>query len=358
MQLDIRNTDITTSTIKDYSVAAGKIDDPGAQDETYWDNLYFNEYLGYYQTIPELKKAIDTYATWVLGQGYTADSLTKVLLDNLKGWGEDSFLSILWNLIVTKKFNGDAFAEIIRADNKTKTIINLKPLNPRKVRIVVGRKGTIKRYDYTQSDGKKQAFKPEDIFHLSNDRIADQIHGTSVIDCVKWVIETRQEVLADIRRISHRATIRVLYVDEDDITKRTHLKRDYADAIKKGEVLILPGRPKDAGFQDLTIPPIQVMLEFTQYLENFFYQAVGVPKAISGGVQDNTEASAKVGMVVFDPIYIREITDLTADIWSQLGLRVEFTGQKSMMDNIQSDEVKNTGQTNFQPNDVQAGVGQ
>jgi hypothetical protein len=53
-------------------------------------------------------------------------------------------------------------------------------------------------------------------------------------------------------------------------------------------------------------------------------------------------------MVVFDPIYLREITDLQEDLWNQLPLRINFTGQKSMMDNVQTDESKNTGQTKLE----------
>lgn len=350
MENDIRQTTTTelNTKIDNYSVSSGSLDSPEDQKETYWDNQYFDDYLGYYQKIPELKKAIDTFATWVLGQGYNADSLTRVILDNIKGWGEDSFLAVLWNMLVVKKFNGDSYAEIIRSDNKNKTLINLKPLNPKKIRHVVNKKGIIDYYEYTQSNKEKKRFKPDEIFHLSNDRIADQIHGTSVIDCVKWIIDARNEAMSDLRRVAHRSTIRVLYIDEDDKTRLANLKSDYAEVINKGELLILPVNTKDAQFQDLTIPPTQAYLLWIQYLENFFYQAVGVPKAISGGTQDSTEAASKVGMAVFDPIYIREITDLQNDIFNQLGLRIEFTGQNSIMDNMQADQKANTGQTKLE----------
>ena len=355
---DIQQTTQTdlAGKVTDYSVTSGRIDQAGGNEETYWDNTNFEKYLGYYYSIPEFKKAVDTYATWVLGKGYTTDARTNAILENITGWGEDSFLSILWNMLVVKKFNGDSYSEIMR-DPKTGIILNLKPLNPSNVRHVVGKKGIIKFYEYTQADGKKIRYKPNEIFHLCNDRIADQIHGTSVVDCVEWVILARNEAMADWKRISHRATIRVMYVDEDDKSRLVNLKKDYAEAIKNGELLIIPGKRGEYEFQDLSLPPADSFLSWIQYLENFFYQAVGVPKAISGGVQDNTEASAKVGMVVFDPIYLREITDLQMDIWNQLAIKIEFVGQKSMMDNVQGLEQKNNAQTGFQPNDVEAGVG-
>ncbi|KKL80829.1 hypothetical protein LCGC14_2000820, partial [marine sediment metagenome] len=190
------------------------------------------------------------------------------------------------------------------------------------------------------------------------DRIADEIHGISVIEAAKWVIDARHEMMEDVRRVAHRSTIRVLYVEEDNKLRLANLKKDYADAINKGEVIIIPGKPNETGFQDLTMPPVELFLAQIRYYENFFYQVVGVPKAATGGTQDSTEAGSKVGLVAFDPNYIREITDLQLDLWNQLALKLEFVGQKSMMDNVQTDEAKNTSQTGFQSNDVQAGRGE
>ena len=148
-----------------------------------------------------------------------------------------------------------------------------------------------------------------------------------------------------------------MYVDEDDKTRLTNLKTDYAEAINKGELLIIPTSPKDAKFEDLTLPPVDSFLGWIRYLENHFYQALGVPKVILGGTAENTEASAKVSYIVYEPVYTREIIELEMDLWNQLGIKIKIRKQPSMMDNMQSDEMKNTGQTGFQPNDVMAGAG-
>ncbi len=280
-------------------------------------------------------------------------------MDNIRGWGEDTFGSILWNMLVIKKVNGDSFAEITR--NDAGTFAGLKPLDPGRVRIVVSPKGIIIRYDYLQTPGLKEGrvfepFTPEKILHLCNDRIADQIHGTAASDAAEWVIDARHEAMEDLRRIAHRSTIRILYVDEDDKTRRANLKRDYAEAIKKGEVMLLPGKAKDSAFQDLTMPPVQAFMEWIKYLENVFYQVVGVPPVISGSTQDQTEASAKVGYVVFEPNYTREITDLEADLWNQIKIRIKFNKPASMMEGMQEQEGKNQAQTGFQPNDTQVNI--
>ena len=356
------DTDITQTTytdmasrVTDFSVDTRQTDSIHEQDETYWDNSKFSQWFGYYKEIPEFKTAIQTFATWVVGRGWESDSRTTSILNNVDGWGEDTFLSILWNMITMKKVSGDAFAEIIRNDDGT--LINLKPLDPGNIRIVANKKGRVKRYEQRSKAGKKEVFRtfqPYDILHLCNDRVADEIHGTSIIEAIEWVILARNEAMNDFRRILHRSTIRILEVDEDDKTRLDNIKRDYAEAIKRGEVLLVP---KGTGtIQDLSAPQTQ-HIEWIRYLENFFYQSLGVPKIILGGSENSTEASAKVGMVVFDPIYQKEIKELEADLYNQLGLRVTLLGQKSIMDNIQTQEQKNPNQIGFQPNDVQAGKG-
>ena len=357
MNLDIRQSSYSdmSSRVPDYSVDTKQIDGVGEQKETYWDNSKWTQYLGYYKQIPELKSAINALATWVLGQGYDTDPGTKPILEGITGWGEDTFTSILWNMLVTKKIAGDAFSEILR--NPKGTLLNLKPLDPGSVRIVCNRKGRIIRYEQRSKTGSKEPNRiimPKDMLHLSNDRIADEIHGVSVIEACEWVILARNEAMSDYRRILHRTTIRVMEVDEDDKTKLTNLKKDYAEAIKNGELLLVP---KGSGaFQDLA-PPQTQHIEWIRYLENFWYQALGVPKVILGGTAENTEASAKVSVIVYEPTFVREITELEQDIWNQLAIRFTIKKQPSLMDNMQSLEGKNQAQTGFQPNDVTAGVG-
>lgn len=358
MQTDITKTSTTNlaGIVTDYSVDTQSTDGSSEFSESIYNNPNFSQNHGYYRKIPELKKAIDAYATWVLGKGFVADDAeTEVILDNIIGWGEDTIQSILWNMLVIKKINGDAYSEIIR-DTDTGELINLKPLTPEKVTIVVNDKGVIDRYEY-KSGKVKQKYKPHEIFHLCNDRVADEIHGVSVIEACQWVIDARNEAMTDWRRISHRSTIRVMYVDEDDKDRLSQLKQDYADGINNGEVLILPGKPADIQFQDLTLPPYDAFIGWIRYLENFFYQAVGIPKVILGGSEEFTEASSKISYLTYEQIYTREVVDLEKDIWNQLGLKIKFNKPASLRSEMLSSEEKNTGQIGFQPNDTTAGVG-
>jgi len=352
-EYDIGNTTTTdmTSGVSDYSVDSTSIDGVSESQENIWDSPNWNKNLGYYKEIPELKKAIDALACWTAGKGFTTDTTTQIILENITGWGEDTFGAVLQNLIIVKKINGDSFAEIIRND-KTGTLVNLKPLDPSNIRIVVDKKGIITRYDKLnkRTKNKERSFKPENILHLSNDRIANEIHGISVVESCKWVIDARNEAMSDWRRILHRnlAGVRIIEVDEDNPAKLKALTKQWANAIDKGEVLILP---KDtAGIPNVPAP---VNPEpWIKYLENFFYQAVGVPKIILGGSQEFTEASSKIGYLTFEQVYMAEQRLLEGDLWNQLAIKIEFDRPVSLKDNVVDSEAKNTGQVGFQDNET------
>jgi hypothetical protein len=356
---DFREASTITTTAQDYSVSHKTIDEPSKTDETVYDNPNWSKYLGYYKQIPEFKEAIRALARWSVGRGYEAGPEEQVILDHLIGAGEDSFQSIMTNHIIVKKTNGDAYAEIIK-DDKTGLLINLKPLNPGTMRTVFNKKGLILRYEEfdPNSKGKEpvRKFKPEEIFHSMNDRVANETHGVSVLEACQWVIDARNEAMKDWRRISHLSTIRVIYVDSSDTTQLTKIKTEYADAIKNGSVMVMPGKNGEVEILDYNLPPINSFLEWIRYLEGFFYQAVGVPRAIAN-TENFSEASSKVGYLTFEPVYVEEQTLLEQDIWNQLNIRVRFNRPASLSGVMQESEEKNTGQMGFQPSEMTATAG-
>lgn len=349
---DIRSAQVGSSTIKDFSVNAVSLDSPSASNEIYWDSPYYKKWLGYYKKIPELKQAIDSLAMWVAGKGYKTDPSTKVILEHISGWGEDTIDSILKNMISTKKINGDAFAEIIKENG---ILINLKPLAPDNIRIVVGKNGIIKRYEQINKDGNKKIFKPEEIFHISNCRTADEIHGVSVVESCEEVILMRNEAMTDWRKCLHRNIypLKIVELDTDDPTKINAFITKWESSVKDRETIFIP-----KGSAGVSIPQVSMQNpeSWIRYLENFFYQAVGVPKVILGGSQEFTEASSKIGYLTFEQVYMSEQRELEQDIWNQLGLKIEFERPVSLKEAVQESEAANTGQTGFQPNEMQTGV--
>ena len=184
---NLRNTEVL------FEVGVQNTEGISDNKETEYLNPNFTQYFGYYKTIPELKAAVDAKSTWVIGKGYTADSHAQVILEHVSGAGVDTFNSILKNMVIISHINGDAYAEIIR-DPKTKILINLKPLDPSSITVVFNRQGLITKYKQRSKTGKKRVqrtFLPNEIFHLTKDRVADEIHGTSIIEAGQWVIEAR-----------------------------------------------------------------------------------------------------------------------------------------------------------------------
>jgi hypothetical protein len=250
-------------------------------------------------------------------------------------------------MLVIKKVGGDSYAEIIR-DDESGRLINLKPLDPAKMAHITNEQGMLTAYEYKQTNGEIKRFPTKDILHLCNKRIIDEPHGTAETKSVEWVMTAIEEARKAYQKIIRRSAIRILYVDESDTAKQNELKTQYEAGIKNGEVLLIPCRPEDAKFEDLQVPPVESILRWLDYLEDKFYKQLGVPKVVLGGTAENTEASAKVGVISYEPIWTREIMELESDIWNQLGIRVKFNKQPSLMDNMQTDEAANTGQTKLE----------
>jgi hypothetical protein len=350
--LDITTAQAKDMGITDYEVTAQALD-YNEGDDVYVDFPNAAKYYGYYKKYGQLKKAIDTLWIYVVGKGYTTDVGAQVTLDHLIGIGEDTIHSILWNLGVTSMIQGDAFAEVIRKDDK---IVNLKPISPERMRIIYGSNGIIKGYEYTNTTKtKKVRFKKEDIFHISNDRIADEQRGTSVIECCEWVINAIEEAKRDYRIVLHRnvVPVRIVEVDTDNTTKRNAFMVEYKEAISKGEVLVVPKGVVE--FKQDTID-VQDPISWIQSLENYFYLAVGIPKVIASP-DGLSEGSSKVSYLVFEPIYTYRQILLEADLWAQLSIKLKFNRPASLTDNIQTNENKNTSQTGFQPKDMSVNMG-
>ena len=339
-------TDFTNVTDFSYTVDSKSTEGGYGHKDKEWTNSNASKYYGFYYDVGEFRAAINAFATWVIGQGYDTDIRTKVLLENITGWGEDTFTSIIWNMLCVKKFSGDSYSEIVRNDKGT--LINLKTLDPRRMKHIINTKGIIERYEYTQGDGKVEKFKLFEILHFCNDRILDEPHGTAVTSAVEWVCEALKEAYRDWRRIMHKSSLLIFYVDEQDTTRQTTLKTQMAAAIKNGDVMILTCKPEEARLEPISAPPAQAWMIYINNLEDKFYKQLGVPKVVLGGTAENTEASAKVGVISYEPIWTREITELEADLWNQLGIKIKIRKQPSLMDNMQTDEAKNTGQTKLE----------
>lgn len=358
-------TDIGSATASDlsnsviaYSIDSGYLEAADGKDETTYLCSNWPEYLGYYQNIPELQTAIDAKGIWTMGAGFTADEPTTLLLDSIKGNGKDSFNSILLNMIRVYTIGGDSFAEIIR--DKDGVLVNLKPLDPNSIQIVQDGKGRIKRYEQVDKTRKPMAkFKPDEIFHLSRKRLADAIHGISVIPSVSWIINARNEAMNDWRIVLRRNVkpMRIWYLDTDDETQIASFKSKTDSANANTENIYVPKGTVET--EIATVAPNATLnpMEWINQLNDYFFQCVNVPQIIVGNAKEFTDASGKIVYLSYEQSVKAEQLYIEEQVLGQLNLEIQLTFPASLQNEALSDTPnmeleENRPEAAAQPNDV------
>ncbi|KKL18315.1 hypothetical protein LCGC14_2476740, partial [marine sediment metagenome] len=214
------------------------IDTDGAtMTETYYIPNW-TKWHGIYRSIGELRQVINKFGSWTFGRGIKGETKK---LKFIQGIGKDSPRSVLKNCWRTALICGDSFAHIVKSSIlKRKT--NLKPLNPGKVAIVANSEGIIIRYEQDLGGGKVMVYDPEEIYHLSYERIADEIHGIPLPEALETLITMRHEALGDLRVLYHRTVKPILFyeAETDDTTKLNSLEDTINKAFKNTESVILP----------------------------------------------------------------------------------------------------------------------
>tara|TARA_Y100000310_G_C20664529_1_gene806724 strand:- start:435 stop:1541 length:1107 start_codon:yes stop_codon:yes gene_type:complete len=361
-ETDIGNADYGDfkNTITDYSITPVSTDGAEDQKETYYDNENWTTYLGYYKKIPELAAAIDAKATWTIGKGFKSNEITEITLGTITGWGKDSFNTILENMVRTYHIGGDSFAEIIR--DKDSKLINLKPLNPETIRIVANKQGVIIRYDQINriKGTKHKSFTPEQMFHLARNRVADEIHGVSIIPAVEEIIKMRNEAMADYRKLLNRNIfpVKIFHLDTDDTNKIAEFKTKADKAHTQGENMYIPKGAVE--IENSAIAPNATLnpLPWINQLNQYFFQATGVPQIIVGGAQEITEASAKIAYLAFEQVIEEEQLFVEEQVLAQLNLEIDLSFPASLQNELLSDNRKDVEQGAVSPEDTNVqGVG-
>ena len=349
---DIAKT-TTPTGLSDFKIGSASTDGISGT-ETRYGNERWEEFYGKYKSSTKLKAVIKKWATWVVGLGLTEKSKTPVI-ENIRGSGEDTIISILWNMLIVKKINGDAYAEIIRSDEGT--LINLKPLDPSGIVVVFNEQGVIDHYEQVTEKEKPNVNIPvEKMFHIVNDRVADETHGDSVVDSLIWNLEAQEEARRMYRKkVKNSGIIGIVKAATDNNGKLTAVKVPIKEGMEKGTFIIVPEDVLDVSEWAVKLNT-QELIAWLNYLDDEFYQILGMPKVI-GGASGDIEGDSKISYVTFEPDYRRAIGELQDDFWNQVAERLEFNLPTSLIPQVQSSEKANTSQTGFQPNDTQAGVG-
>jgi len=342
------------STVTDFTVDLQTTDGNLGVSEFSFFIENWSQYLGYYKTIPELQTAVDAKANWTIGAGFKADEPTTILLTSFKGNGKDTFNAILGNMIRTYTIAGDSFAEIIR--DKDEVLVNLKPIDPGSMVIVYNTQGQITRYEQHSKVKKgNKRFKPETILHLSRKRLADEIHGISIIPAVEWIILARNEAMTDWKRVLHRNVdpLWIFHLDTDDTTKVAAFKTKMDNARGKGENMYIP---KGAVVPELVSTATNAGLNpltWINQLNDYFFQACGVPQIIVGNAKEFTDASGKIVYLAYEQNIKDEQLYIEEQILAQLNIELQLNFPASLDNETISDQSREEQQLQVQEEPIQ-----
>ncbi len=338
-----------------FQINSETTDGPTDQKETRWNNINRSKWLGFFKKVGILKRVINAKATWTVGKGFKSDPDSTRVLDSIKGIGKDTFNTILENMIRDMQISGDAYCEIIRDEDGE--LINLKPLDPENIEHIANQQGIIIRYEQISKNKEpNKKFRPDQIFHLMRNRIADEIHGDSLIDSLEDTINMRSRAKEDWDRVLHHNVdpMIVFKLDTDNTAKIAAFKA-LVDATKgKGDNMYIP---KDTvEFEIISLAPNANLnpLPWIEVLDNDFHQESGVPRIIVGGSGGFTDASVKIAYLAFQQTIEEDQLFIEEQVGMQLGIAIELEFPASLEGDLLSDQAKDKTNGAAKPSDVQA----
>jgi len=370
--VDITQLDNSTKDdfADDVTIPSMETDGISDQKENEWINTNWSQQWGYFNQVADLQSALIMKSVWNTGKGWTADFATESNLNNISGWGKDTFDDIIFNLDLVSNIGGDSYAEIVRNPDSG-TLINLKCLDPGVMKTIINGKGIIIRYEQVGKVGfiKRKlgispktihTFTPQQILHISKNRFADQIHGISVIDALVPTILADNESFEDVKQLMHHQAIPFIIwkLKTDDTTKISKVMSKIKDARKNRGDLFIPDDEDILDFETVQVNLNQVVLDWRTDIRNGFYRKLGLP-LILFGASGSTESGGKMEVFAHETVFAREQRFLEKQIWNQLGIKIKLNPPQTLLDNLQKDQGKDAQQgLEAQPQDLTAGAGE
>ncbi len=292
----------------------------------------WRKWHGIYRSIPEARSTIDVWCNWIVGKKLKMDEKTKKIMDRIRGNGNDTFRKILKNMKRVSKICGDAYSEIIR--DKAGRIINIKILNSGSIRIEADKYGIIKRYVQVSPlnpnlpfSKKLTSWEPEEIFHISNDRIGDEIHGIPELEKTYDIMKWKHQSMGDLAVVFHRYVQPILeiYARTDDPVELAEIEAVYTKSTKNMENRIIPSGVVEK-VERVSIPQYSTLdpLPWLTFLRSFWTESSNVPDLIRGKSDEVSLAAGKLNYLGFKEKIIMEQLEYSEEIKNQLGLEISF----------------------------------
>jgi hypothetical protein len=342
-----------------HTVAAYNPDLPVDQKENEYTIQKASQYWGYFNEVGDLKSALIMKAVWNVGKGWTTKSTRqRFLLERVDGWGKQTFDDILFNMDINRFIFGDSFAEIIRDDNGE--LLNLKVLYPGDIKTIWDKKGRIERYESLKSiEGKKITWQPNEIFHLTNNHIAGQMHGISDIDSLEKTILADDQSFEDLQKIvSFQAKPFIIFkMKTDDTAKISTFVEKVNAARQEGKDMFIPDDENLLSYEVVQVNPSSILLDWRTETRNRFYRQLGLPLILFGS-SGSTESGGKMETFAHEQVFEYGQKYIENQVWNQLAIKLDLIPPTSLLDNLQTDQAKDGAQGfEVQTNDVTAGSG-
>ncbi len=343
---------LTKETTFLWTVTPVIIDEATGQREYRWQNEGWEKWLGYYRVIPQIAASVDRKAIWTVGQGFDfkGGALSRFIKSKNLGMGKESLTAIFYNLDRVGQIGGDVMAEIIK--DTSGRLLNLKPLNPETIVIIVNEQGLIDRYEQTTNTPNTPiTFQPEQMLHIPFNRIASEIHGMSEIVPIEDTIKMLKEAKLDMKKVFHRYVkpLIISVLDSDDPIEIAAFKVKLDKAMELGENLIIP---KDTvTMERMSVPQYSTLdpMPWMSSLKKDQSLFQGVPEIIMGRSEDTTEAASKIVYLAFEQMIKFRQTIWEEAIKNQLGLEIKFKFPASIQPDLLMDDKKD-GQVNKKMN--------
>lgn len=338
------------SSLDAYSIPSMNMDSPQAQKENVWTNSKAHEYWGWFNQSDKVKNAVLMKAIWDVGKGWEADVHTTNILKSIRGSGKDTYKDILFNLDCQLSIFGQCYAEII-THNKKKISeggipVNLKPMSPLNMRHVYGNDGMLIRFEQINSIKEAEVkFDPEEVFYIANNRIGDEMHGSSDLEALRKIILADSQNFDNMNQITNfqAKPFIVFKLKTDDTAKIAAFATKIKNARNLGEDMFVPDDENLLEYEVITVNPSAVLMQWRDDLRNAYYRGIGLPQIVPGGSGQGTESEAKVIFAAFEQIVEHRQKVLEDAHEQQLGLTINLTHPTMMSDILQVQEQKNAG---------------
>ena len=252
-------------------------------------------------------------------------------------------------MLRVKKVNGDSFSEIVTSNKKApeangRNLINVKPLNPGRLKIIQNTAGIIINYQQLDEKGEKVGKKLEtwQIFHLSNDREGDEGHGISVYEGSTKMLDRIEQLDQDMKEVFHRYVMPFLIfkAKTDKDAELAKLAQAATTALNKGKGMVIPEKALDLA--DFKIPQFSTLnpMDWRKEWKSEAVKDLGMPELHMGNAGDTNEASSKMVAFTFEQPVADEQEELEQQILQQLNIRGKLVPILSIDDSVSEDEEK------------------